>query len=569
MTWFSKYRFTLTHPVAGTRVVTPVNDDILIRGRRESRFVWRRELPAELVFKKADFEWLYAIETGADRCEKIALLVETKCAGTWQTFYEGFLTCDSAQWNPRGCIVRMTPRIEDTYTCIFENWKEEKNLLSIGTSYTVTGLVGTVETLVCGFDAITGVTLTDPPTNNDCWSDANAWTVLENRLDLLEESTPGLYDGDIRTTWVRERVDSSPSMPAGNGWISIGGDSWVRPVATQFVSESVTTPDEISYFILQTYELTGDITIDNARSFTDVLEYFNPCPDDYTIQSDFFRVNDGALPSTDPYNAAADGFDQIAVWQKSDVVRPNANYNAQKGITTFEKLIGWLRTMFNAEWKVEGSIIRIEHLSYFEGSEGLDLTLPPYDDQIENKTSYQYNNAAKPHFERFSWMDKVTAHFEGDPIIYDNACSDKEKNSEQFYRVDEVSTDIAFMSDNEEDVSLLGFAMAAVYDNGAGGYYINTDDGFVNGHLGWTNLHDNYYRHGRPQLTGNMNGTDETFESAYPSKEQEILAVQIECSEFLSFDPGALVQTQLGWGEVMSWEYSAKKCQLTLQISHQ
>ena len=92
--------------------------------------------------------------------------METKCGGTWQTFYEGFLTFDSAQWNPRGCIVRMTPRIEDTYTCIFENWKEEKNLLSIGTSYTVTGLVGTVETLVCGFDAVTGVTLTDPTQNN-------------------------------------------------------------------------------------------------------------------------------------------------------------------------------------------------------------------------------------------------------------------------------------------------------------------------------------------------------------------------------------------------------------------
>lgn len=569
MPWIDKYRFTLTHPVAGSQVVTPLIDDLVVEGKQETRFAWRKKLSTPLLFTGADYDWLYAIETGADRCEEVSIEVEVYCGGDWETLYTGYLKMDDGQWNPVQCRVAIAVSIDDEYSCILEGWKEEKNILNVPTSYTVTGLVGYIEEVTCGPNAVAGVVLSNPPTDDSCLSDANAWRVLENQLSGLEDLGAGTYEGLIETTWVRERVDSSPSMPSGNGWISIGGNSWVRELAVQFVSEEVTTPDNITYFINQLWEVTGDIEFDNARTLGDVLELLNPCAGTYTIQSDFFRINEGALPATDPYNAAAGGFDQIMVWQKSDIVRPNANYNATKGILTFEKAMNYLRNMFNVEWKVEGTVIRIEHISYFEDDNGLDLTAPAYEEWIDKKNTYSYINTQKPKYERFSWMDSVTSYFEGDPIVYDNACANKEENSEMFFRVDEVSTDIAFMNGNEDEIALQGFAMAAVYDDGAGGFYFNTDDGNVNGHLSWTKLHDNYFRHSRPQIAGNMNGADETFDSAIPSKQQEELVVQIECADFLAFDPEQRVQTQIGWGEVSSWSYSAKKCSLTLQILHE
>lgn len=564
MTWFSKYRFTFTHPTAGARVVTPIIEDINVQGKQESRFVWRKTLATGLLFTKDDFQWLYAIEGGAGRCDKTEVLIEVSCGGTWETLYSGFTTMDGGQWFPRACRVILKVSIDDEYTCIFEGWKEEKNILEVSPSYTVTGLGGYAEEVECGPDLYNDVVLTSIPENDTCLPDANAWTLLNNYFAGTLETSPGVWRGNLTTAWVRERMDDSPTQPGGDGWISIGGDSWVRTIGTVFTGETIDASST-----LQEWELTQDFSFDNGRLLEDVLDFLNPCTGTYTIQSDFLRINAGALPATDPYDAATAGFDAVMVWQKSDIVRPTADYNATKGITTFEKVLDWLRKMFNMEWRIEGSVIRIEHLSYFEGANGLDLTVAPYDEQIENQTSYQYNTAKKPQYERFSWMDPVTALFTGDPIVYDTGCTDKESNSEVFIRLEEVTTDISYANLNADGMALQGFVFGAVYINPDDNYYLNQDNSQLNGHLSWTNLHDHYYRHGRPQLTGNMNGTNETFESAYPSKEQEILAIQIECSEFLGFNPGDLVQTQLGWGEVMSWEYRAKKCQLTLQISHQ
>lgn len=570
MPWINKYRFTLDHPTAGERVVTPVIEDLAIEGKQESRFVWRKVISTPLLFTGADFDWLYDIETGADRCEKIDCLIEVYCGGDWETFHTGFLSLDNGQWNPVQCRVEIPVSIDDEYACIFQGWKEEKNILSAGGNETATALTGYIQQVQCT-DTLEGVDVLsilageiDVPTVDSCLPDANEWTVLEAEFDGATDLGGGLWDGTARTEWVRERVDSSPSSPPGEGWVSIGGDSWVRQLNVVFLALTSAGDGDA----IQTWEIPGeDFEADNGRTLEEVLDYFNPC--EYTIQSDFFRINADTLPETDPYDAAVAGFDGILAYQKSDIVRPDANYNATRGITTFEKILDWLRNTFNIEWRVEGTTIRIEHLSYFEENNGLDLTAGDYAAQIEKKNRYSYVTVKKPKYERFAWMDSVTDFFTGDPIIYDNACANKEENSEVFIRADEVTTDIAFLANNEDEVSLQGFALVAVYSDGGSGWWMNVEDSYINGHLSWTKLHDNYWRHGRPQLSGNMNGSDETFESALPSKQQEEITVRLTCGDFASFNPGERVQTEMGWGEVAAWSYSAKTCLLTLQIVHE
>jgi len=570
--WINKYRFTLTHPVAGSQVVTPLIDDLVVEGKQESRFVWRKQIATPLLFVGADFEWLYDIETGADRCEKIELVIEQLCGGDWEDFYTGYLSLDDGDWNPVQCRVIIPVSLDDEYACIFQNWKEEKNIFLAVGNETASALTGYIQMVQCS-DTVTGVDVTsillgeiNVPTVDSCLPDANEWTVLEAEFTGVTESG-GLWDGTARTEWVRERVDSSPLSPPGEGWVSIGGNSWVRELNVVFLAltSSNNTSDAT-----QTWEVAGeDFEADNGRTLENVLDLLDPCDGAYTFQSDFFRINAGSLPVTAPYAAAEGGFDSLLIFQKSDIVRPAANYNATKGIITLEKVLQWLAGVFNVEWRIEGTVIRIEHLSYFEGNNGLDLTDPQYLGQITKKNRYSYINTKKPKYERFSWMDTVTDFFTGSPIIYLNACANKEDNNEVFRRVEEVSTDIAFMNGNEDEVSLQGFVFAAVYSDGGSGWFLNVEDTYINGHLSWTKLHDNYWRHGRPQLSGRMNGIDDTFETAFPSKQQEELEVQIPCADFAAFNPGQRVKTEIGWGEVAAWSYSAKKCSLTLQILHE
>lgn len=564
MTWINTYRFTLTHPTAGARIVAPIIADLVVEGVQERRFIWRKQIATPLLFTEGDFTWLYAIETGPDRCEKIAIAVETKCAGVWASFYDGYITTEDGEWDADNCRVSLRVSVDDAYTCVFEGWREEKNIFNASGLYTAKERFGSVQEIECVAEVV-NASLAFIPEANGCLPDLNEWSIIENEFIGSVEEAPGIWAGSVRSVWVRERVTGSPGMPPGNGWVSLGAGEWVRKLVTEGFEETINY--EVPS-VLQIWELSADLEFDNAKQLKNILEYFNPCAGTYTIRSDFFRINAGVLPATAPYNAAAGGFDQILVWQKSDIVRPNVDYNASKGITTFEKLLGFLANTFNTAWRIEGGAIRIEHISYFEGDDGLDLTAPPFLAQIERKNRYQYTRAQKPRYERFAWMDNVTPYFAGQNIAFNNACSQSQDAAEQFYRVEEVSTDLAYMAGNTDEVSLQGFAFGAAYLSG-GIYYLNTEGARLNGHLAFTRLHPAYWTYSRPQGSGTMNGAPTVFDSTVPSKTQEALAVVMECNVFASFEPELRVQSLIGWGEASAWTYSAKNCLLTIELIHE
>jgi len=603
MTWISKYRFTLTHPTAGSRTGTPIIGDLLLAGSQENRFVWRTELSTELLFSSADYDWLYAIEQGSDRCEKIELLIEVSSNDTWETFYTGYLTCENGQWNIDDCRVTLPASIEDDYTCILEGQDEEVNILDDTTKYTASVLVGYLEATTCEETNYTGPTtpvFSDLTAIDNCITPGEGWVFLRSYYFL-----PGGGGNINRTTWVRERVDGSTSQPFGEGWINISPGTWVRepilsddytvaidnwPVAAPGTTLEWDAYKQVIGAQIQRDE-TGDIVddqgfleleptadggylyykpdeYDNAIRLEDVLNELNPCAGTYTIRSDFFRINEGTLPITDPYVAAADGFEEILVWQKSDIIRPDSDFNARKGITTWEEFMEYLQIIFNVQYRIEATVIRIEHVSFFEGDDGLDFTAL-YANSIYKRNNYSYNNVNKPLYERFEWMDDVTPYFAGDPIIYDNACSNREDGSEKVYRPREISTDVGYLARNEDQASLQGFVLGAGFSDGSGGYYLDIESGYVNGHLSWTRLHDNYFTYARPQLAGNLNGSDVTFDSVVPSKRQEQITVQMDIATFLTWNPSQRIKTGLGWGEVESWQYSAKSCKLDVNLVHE
>jgi len=589
MSWISKYRFTLTHPVVGSRVVTPLISDFQVEYSRDDEWgFYRKDSPTELLFAQDDYDWIIAIEQGADRCEKIDLLVEVNSGSSFVTYHEGYISLTDATFDTDNCRVTLTARSTDDYTCLFENWETEYDVLGPFATVEVQGLLGVLEFETCvGSIPAPGINL--PPIGNladpantaqGCLTNpADGWTLYTNTLIITNttDPQPGPFYGTLSTVWVREKfVDPSLpyTAPAGSGWIQIAPDTWVRSVPVVFdaansvINESVdgleTLTAEIQYII------PGQEDYDNGMPLANVLQVLAGTACGLTVKSKFFRINDTAPPpSTAPYVAAVAGFDEIIVWQKSDIIRPSVSGNATVLITTLKEMIEQLKAVFNISFRVEdsGATLRIEHVSYFEGVNGLDATTSTYATYIDRRNEYSYLNIKVPLRERFEWMDDSSAFFTGEDIIYPASCAGEDQRIE-IIQATRVTTDIAAIRADEERFTLQGMVFGAVY-NTSGIRYWNLDSGYVNGHLAYTNLHENYWRHDRPLIEGNMNGVDTIFSSAERIKQQEQLSIKIPLSVFLTLNPDNYIKTGLGWGEIVTAVYSAKNCQFETQLTHE
>jgi len=399
-----------------------------------------------------------------------------------------------------------------------------------------------------------------------------------------------------------EKVTVAVSTPFGDGWIDLGSGTYVREPKLSSSIEFTNQINDGSVILIDGFKQVigasiirdlGDPTdegyidldpatnaakgflwyrpalVDNGITLEDVLEDLFTCSGDYTIRSNFFRINEGTLPTSDPYNAAVAGFDELVIWQKSDVIFSRAFSNAIRAETTRKDFLDQLKRVFQVDWDIDedtGELI-IEHVSEFIGTNGLDLTLAPYSEQIEKYGDYNYEEARVPSKERFEWMDKniVSDFFKGSPILYSESCAN---DGPKALKIDQTTTDFTALISYPDKADPDGLFFGAMKIDGSS-YYFGIEDDYINGHLALTNLHPNYWTFERFYPVGNLNGIDVTFDSYILFKEQEELEVKISLADFLSFDPAKKVNTQLGWGRVVSASYSFRKSTLLLKIRHE
>lgn len=580
MNIFSTYRFFLTHPDEGTRQVYPRLDDFQLKWSRErGKVFYQKELTSPLIIEKGDFDWLVLIEAdAAKRCKNVTVLIEVYEGGVWQTLYEGIAKMNAAKkWNYTYCTVELNVERNDLAACVERNWKKSVNILQSGlTRYTAGVLQGFIEETTCIFRTYTGIFASSPPNNDICINSGEGWTVKQNTIrDMTLEDNEQTYEGSIQTVWVREKVENSATEPDGDGWVNLGNNNWARQPAKVFnENESVFNPE--GGIISTLFEIIGEAEYDNGVYLHDVIEVLNPCPDELTVESIFFGVNsDGLLgPNNAAYVAADGNLTEIILWQKTDVLFADAYENAVRANLTFQQLMEMLENMTNARWAVEGNKLVIEHYSYFEGlTNSFDLTTREGGVYIRGVEEYDYDSQNLNKYERFSWQDEVqNRDFAGVDIEYgDCATEENEKN----YPVNLFTTDFAYMELNTEAIEKVGFAVAVVKPSTNGQrLVINRENGIlggqslVNGHLTFSNLHDKYFRHGRLLLSGDMNNTATVFESAIKTKQERGIEFPIELDELLSFRPVEKINTNLGWGEIETAEFSAKNQTLTVDLLH-
>lgn len=265
--------------------------------------------------------------------------------------------------------------------------------------------------------------------------------------------------------------------------------------------------------------------------------------------------------------------DNLILFQKSDVKRPNVSGNAWKAEWTFEKLMETLTILFNTAYSIENGVFRLEHISWFSRNSGLDLTQPKYEKWLRGSNKYTYDVGSIPQKEIFEFKESYkVAGFWNSEINYSSTCAiGSNKDNTKNYTVDDLTTDVELCLNNpSSDSSVVedkGFVLIATrFYNGE--YYILTESTTqgtrLNNTLSFPRLLRRYGLHNRPVNKGTIDGEMTTFLSTKPIKKGDKISVPLCCDNV--FNPLDTVKTGLGNGIVDSAVFDLQSETLELEL---
>lgn len=571
-----KFRFT-ADPDGTPVTLSPVNDGLKKRWNlQDDGVAYRVELSTELLFRGADYTYWKAILDAGVECE-VALLIEQYCSGDWETFFEGRIVPSEGKYDLDKCEVSYKVYPNDVYECAKREFAKQTNWLSYGTAKSLETVYGTIETTVCSYDGVVVIPNVQLLFLRDCFSGdgphdvqfdpdpdpATAWTPVAHS-QVFTGDTVGVDTVQIDTTWKREAV-TQVGAPPGYGWINIGGNDWVRPVS---IFSSVQEQGELTY----TYDATMADTdpTSNGRLLADMLDGAvdaTDCDID-EIRSNFFGINpDSTQPTNDAYDYALDVegvFQSVLIFQKSDIVNPDATNDATNLPLSLNDMLTAFRDSLNVHWAivdVSGSnVMRIEHLSYFEGAAGLNLTTLDGGIYIRGLNRFETDGDI-PSFERLAYQESYGEDFAPQNINY--ACA---TGSERDYQLSQMCADFGGLYDNA-NAGLTGFVFVCAYPISGSSYLLDTLDGLANGAMQWKRLINTLWVFGRYSTTATSTaGGTFTVQTLKKRKAQAAIKIPFCCD---AFEPSETVTTALGAGMVKSAEQDTKTGLLTLNLMHE
>lgn len=331
---------------------------------------------------------------------------------------------------------------------------------------------------------------------------------------------------------------------------------------------------------------TEDRTYTRCRLFNDMLHFLatQTCDDITGVVSNFFQINPTVPSAINYVTQETNTYIQMCVAQKSDIKEPVPSDAATSAPISFKKCMEDLKKLFNVYWTIEGSSVRIEHLSYFDSTAGLDLTTAAYEKYASGTRKYKYNRIEMPRYETWEMPESSM----GAKITYDNSCgNDQENESEIKYVVSEFYTDYSSIRWFPEQVSNLNglFLFATQYNSGSGLYEMYGSG--RNEELILGRLVLRFQRYGRPQLNGSLeyfaqpdssvinaavldkshpDYGDLLIWTANKNKEQQSFKIPFCCSD--EFDVSKYVTTPLGNGDVVSAQHDTKSDTLDLVLKY-
>ena len=592
----NKCRYVLTDRF-GIIDVFPVGEaDFKIDYDKEEggKYFYSRQFQGKFIFTGEIFERLKIILNSIYICTQQRLQVFRPCGNGEALVFDGNFSLLDGDWDDDKCTVGFKFGKNFPFKCLDDNKNNKVNLLQgiqnkVAVKSNTAG--GEFQFLANSESLPNSQSPYDP--QGYYWTDAantpesgNWLVIVHSESGAIHYNPSDPYYGDTftaerSTRGARELVIlPAPDTPPA-GWVLVQDNTAVDN--TKKYAKKVTrfncqeTSSEYQYGAFNIFErcdivgATGatGATIDNGMRLEDVLKLFltTYCGTDAVV-SDFFQINP-ENPSTINYVTGEPTFvDEIILYQKSDVKRPNVSSNAAKAEWTFDKLIEVLNKMFNVSYTLENGVLRLEHISWFSRESGLNLTLPKFAQNVKGSRKYSFDNAKLPAQEVFRFKE---AHGDGwnSEITYNGACvtGDNVEN----YVIEELTTDVQYClantSSDSDKVEDKGFVMIAsrIFN---GDHYIvidnATENARLNNVLSFDNLVKKFHKHNRPLKAGQIKGVNTIFESTRPIKKGEPIVIPLCCDEV--FDPNDTITTHLGEGIVEKATYNIKNETLELNL---
>lgn len=489
-------------------VVFPTWSGSIEQSREDDSVFYRSKLTGDFRFTGAE----YNVIKGVPDCELIEIFMEELCGSTWSEKWRGYFTTYDAQFNDTNCVAVVRPELKDRYKCFFDQIDTEYVFSAVDANV-VKSIQGAYK---AGANCCTDIIDDSDPTPTDpvCAVPANYCFDKNTRYDQPLSPFSIITSCFHRIQAVGTVTDPPPF---GTGWTHIALGLWWR------------------------CPLPGEVVLGNlryGRMLTETLDYLAlQAGCDFSVRSHFFglRNTHPAAPVNDAYAYATEYLQTLTIHQKSDVKCPDCSNEAESFVwkITWKKLLDDLRMMFNVYWKItpENDFI-LEHISYFEAVEGLDLTAK----NIE--LEYGKGETSAPNIEKFFWADNAAFSPEhaGLPISYGD-CG----NGTKEHRVNLFSNDIFYIRqvENQAEIADTGYCLVCT---------LEIDDVLYvrdnNNPLGWEMLHENLHKHNRYFTEGEMNGVAATFETVRRSRKLKPFNTQVDCAD--DFTPEDFITTPGG-----------------------
>ncbi|HEY3387543.1 MAG TPA: hypothetical protein VGK46_13595 [Saprospiraceae bacterium] len=593
----------------------PFNSQLKWVDKRKTGYrFYQRTLETKLILKDdpkngiTDFTSLFNLERQGLTCTKVPISIDKycDCDESWTTgFYNGYIRLNACDWNVSECTVDVPIVVQDPYTCMTTSWESKVNMFDYGDPVVTTSpFYGVLQYIQC---EDTHEISWQPPvpisqqkaacldyftSNNvdNCIDPLNGWTtkkktfVADQQLDLNE----GLFDGPpevtmamtLRQEYVRE-FSADVSMPPGPGWLAVTG-GWARTVnvisGPEMTSE---TPEglqalvdewgsgyDIDFGLIFTNNIigmdnAGNSNLSNGKELGPLVEsLLEPCG--ITVISNFYNINpDGTNPDNEYYDNAAVDFSAIVLYQITDIARLDESQSATGAAITLKGLLDAMKIAGNCDIQLDGTVLRIEHLSYWPTTVNIDLTQSEFLYLIEDKWKYTYDEQSQPKEEKIGWDSETDGYgndFDGYPIEYFNDCVNEVENKQpRVLLANGYLTNIRFIAGNEDyydttDIIVMVSTTNLIVNSATqpiSGNYV------LNGNLAMGYLLPRYYDYGRPFKIGHINQVSTPMYSLFRLRLQAPITIPFSCDNYLNeFDPAGLVKTQLGACEIETATYT-------------
>lgn len=302
-------------------------------------------------------------------------------------------------------------------------------------------------------------------------------------------------------------------------------------------------------------------TYPNWRYFDKILAFVasKSNPKIKGVISNFFQIN----PDGPFYFPFINRWDHMVIGSVSDIKDPVPSDPATRELVTFRQLMIDLKIEFNVEWKIDSNYyLRIEHVTYFEGVEGLDLTGESYSKYLKAKNKYTYD--LSQYYKKEIW--KTAEADDSISFLYSGLANVSKDENEKTYATSLIRTDWENAKESYNDGVIL-----VPTDGGITlGYWIREDPQYISLHYLVPNFHlfnrptlyalATFFRNNQVLKAGGL-----ISNSILPTKAQEEIQIPLCCDEF---KPEDNVITPMGIGYVDKAEFDSKTKMIKLLLKY-